>query len=85
MMTTETQRPVWDGKLPEGMLRLSITFYRPNRRSYDRDNLLARMKSGLDGMCDALKINDKRFAVLVIRVADEVRNEVEVEIEKDGS
>jgi hypothetical protein len=43
------------------------------------------MKSGLDGMCDALKINDKRFAVLVIRVADEVRNEVEVEIEKDGS
>lgn len=65
-------------------MRLSIKFYRPTRRSYDRDNLLARMKAGLDGMCDAMKINDKRFSTLVIRVADEINNTVEVEIERDG-
>lgn len=83
-METETQRGVWDCEIPDGPLRLSIKFYRPTRRSYDRDNLLARMKSGLDGMCDAMKINDKRFSTLVIRVADEINNNVEVEIERDG-
>lgn len=30
-----------------GYLRVELTFYRPNRRAYDHDNLLARMKSGL--------------------------------------
>jgi crossover junction endodeoxyribonuclease RusA len=84
-MATETQRGAWDCQIPDGPLRLSLIFYRPTRRSYDRDNLLARMKSGLDGMCDSMRINDKRFATLVIRVADEIKNVVQVEIERDGT
>ena len=42
-----------------------MTFIPPDRRSYDRDNLVARMKSGIDGLADALKINDKRFNTVI--------------------
>lgn len=70
----------------DGPLRLELTFYRPTRRSMDRDNLLARMKSGLDGVCDALKIDDKRFATVVVRVADETGGFVRIHIgEENGS
>lgn len=40
---------------------LTMVFVPPDRRHYDRDNLIARMKSGLDGMCDALGIDDIQF------------------------
>jgi len=50
--------------IPE-ILVLEMTFIPPDRRSYDRDNLVARMKSGIDGLADALKINDKRFNTVI--------------------
>ena len=53
-------------------LRLEVTFYRPQNRNFDRDNLLARMKSGIDGLCDAFEIDDKRFVSVTVRVADEI-------------
>lgn len=59
-------------KVPAGPLAMNLTFFRPNRRTFDRDNLLARMKSGIDGMCDSLGIDDKRFTVITIRVSDVV-------------
>ena len=46
-------------------LVLEMTFIPPDRRSYDRDNLVARMKSGIDGLSDALRINDKRFNTVI--------------------
>ena len=46
-------------------LVLEMTFIPPDRRSYDRDNLVARMKSGIDGLADALRINDKRFNTVI--------------------
>lgn len=51
-------------ELPE-ILVLEMTFIPPDRRSYDRDNLVARMKSGIDGLSDALRINDKRFNTVI--------------------
>jgi len=50
--------------LPE-VLVLEMTFIPPDKRSYDRDNLVARMKSGIDGLSDALRINDKRFNTVI--------------------
>lgn len=50
-------------------LTLKLTFVPPDRRSYDRDNLMARMKSGIDGMCDAMKIDDKVFHTVISTVA----------------
>ena len=58
--------------LPTGQLLLSMEFAPPDRRSYDRDNLLARCKAGLDGMCDALGIDDRRFASVTVRVGEPV-------------
>jgi crossover junction endodeoxyribonuclease RusA len=69
-------------KLPDtGNLKLTVTFYPPNKRKRDRDNLLASMKSGLDGVADALGLNDSRFEPLVISMSGETKNCVVVEIE----
>jgi crossover junction endodeoxyribonuclease RusA len=76
-----------NSSLPDGPLRLELEFIKPSRREMDRDNLLARMKSGLDGVCDALKIDDKRFATVVVRVApDRIGGYVKLKItgENDG-
>jgi len=44
----------------EGDIRLSITFYPPDRRG-DRTNFANRAKPLIDGIADALKVNDRRF------------------------
>lgn len=62
-------------------LTLTLTFVPPDRRSYDRDNLMARMKSGIDGMCDAIKIDDKAFHTVISTVAaDQIGGFVKVTI-----
>lgn len=40
---------------------ICITFYPPDRRHRDADNLHASMKHYIDGICQALEINDKIF------------------------
>lgn len=45
----------------EGDIHVWIDFYRPTRRTMDHDNCLSRIKSGLDGIADALGVNDSRF------------------------
>ena len=45
----------------EGDIHVWIDFYRPTKRTMDHDNCLARIKSGLDGVADALGVNDSRF------------------------
>jgi crossover junction endodeoxyribonuclease RusA len=60
--------------LPVGNIHLYITFHPPQNRAYDMDNLLARMKSGLDGVCDAWGINDKCFRPITINMGDRVKD-----------
>lgn len=43
-----------------------MVFYPPTSRGYDLDNLHARMKSGLDGLCDVLRINDRQFRPVTV-------------------
>lgn len=57
---------------PDARLRTELLFYRPTRREMDHDNLLARMKAGLDGVADALRINDRRFRPITVDVAEEI-------------
>ena len=38
-----------------------LTFVPPNKRGFDLDNLLARMKSGLDGLADVLGVDDNNW------------------------
>lgn len=42
-------------------LRVAMKFYPPCIRNRDQDNLVASMKSGLDGVALALRVNDTRF------------------------
>jgi crossover junction endodeoxyribonuclease RusA len=49
-------RPVF----PEGDIPIHFRFVPPDRRS-DRTNFPARMKASIDGVADALAINDRRF------------------------
>lgn len=67
--------------LPEGKIELTIEFYPPSRRRYDLDNCLASIKSGLDGLADALQVNDNRF-LLTVRMVDEVRGWIKVTIQE---
>lgn len=57
----------------EGSLHLSMTFHPPTRRHYDIDNLLASMKSGLDGVADAWGVNDTRFRPITIDFGDVIK------------
>jgi crossover junction endodeoxyribonuclease RusA len=47
--------------LPWRGVHLVMTFCPPDRRHYDRDNLIARMKAAQDGIADAIGIDDARF------------------------
>lgn len=58
----------------QGNVHISLMFHPPQNRSYDLDNLLARMKSGLDGVCDAWQINDKCFRPVTIDIAERVKD-----------
>lgn len=60
-------------------LHLTLTFYPPTRRAYDLDNALARIKAGLDGLADVLKVDDKHWT-LTIKKGEGVGGFVSVEI-----
>lgn len=57
----------------EGNFHLNLIFHPPTKRHYDIDNLLASMKSGLDGIALAWKINDTRFRPITIDFGDVVK------------
>jgi crossover junction endodeoxyribonuclease RusA len=63
----------------DGRLHVLVEFVPPDRRSRDRDNMLASIKAGLDGLAEALGVNDSRFD-LTIRVADEIGGMVRVSV-----
>ncbi len=50
-----------------GAVQLTVTFIQPDRRARDRDNLLAALKPSLDGVADALGLNDSQFDPVTIR------------------
>jgi crossover junction endodeoxyribonuclease RusA len=55
----------------EGRILFVLEFFPPDRRWYDDDGLLDRMKSARDGIADALGVDDRRF-VTQFSVSDTV-------------
>ena len=47
----------------EGQVQVRLEFVPTDRRPRDLDNLLASCKAGLDGLADALQVNDNRFRI----------------------
>lgn len=52
---------------PSGALALTLTFVQPDKRARDRDNLLAASKGLLDGLSQALGVDDQHFDPVTIR------------------
>ena len=48
-------------------LDIGLEFVPPSRRKFDLDNLLARMKAGLDGLADVLGVDDSRWSIRIER------------------
>lgn len=66
--------------LKASRLKVHLTFHPPNRRARDWDNLLASVKAGLDGLADALRVDDSRW-VLSFEVSETVGGMVKVDVE----
>jgi len=64
---------------PGCKLNLWLTFYPPDRRARDDDNMIASFKSGRDGLAAALGIDDKRF-ISHIEVSDQIGGMVKVRV-----
>lgn len=63
-LTKKARRPT----LPdEGVLVLRIDFFPPDARKRDLDNMLASIKSGLDGIADSWEVDDQRFSFWIHR------------------
>jgi crossover junction endodeoxyribonuclease RusA len=50
-----------------GTLHLTITFHPPDKRKRDIDNMLASIKSGLDGIADAIEVDDYNWVITIQR------------------
>ena len=66
-------------KIDAGSLNVHLVFFPPDRRHRDRDNMLAAMKSGLDGLADVLGVDDYLWR-LSLEVSPEVKGCVWVEV-----
>lgn len=78
------RKACWAAALSQGAkkstaeaIHCDMTFYTPDKRRYDADGLLARMKSGIDGMADAVGIDDNHWE-FTFRIADETGGYVDV-------
>lgn len=64
-------------------LLVHLQFAPPSRHRHDADNLVARMKSGLDGLAQALQVDDHRFRLAAPSIVEPVREgHVRVRVEE---
>lgn len=56
-------------RVPEGDggIALRFDFHPPDKRRRDLDNMLASIKAGVDGIADALGVDDQRFGFWLSR------------------
>lgn len=69
-------------KWPEPVA-IDIIFHPPNKRHRDLDNLLASCKGMIDGICEAMGINDKNIHPITLDWGDVVKGG-RVEIKQKG-
>jgi crossover junction endodeoxyribonuclease RusA len=72
--------------LPEGApLRVTLRVYPPDKRRRDWDNVIASLKSGLDGIADALGIDDSRFRLSIEMLPEVAKGgRVDVVLDTEG-
>lgn len=63
-------------------LDVLVSLVPPDKRARDTDNMVASLKAGLDGLADALRIDDRHFN-LKVGVSDQIGGFVKVYIQPD--
>lgn len=71
------------GKLtaPGDPIWVSMTFYPPDKRRRDLDNMFASTKAALDGIADALGVDDQTFGFLLERAGPSKGGKIVVRIQ----
>ena len=72
-------------KIEADRLAVTVTFCPPDSRRRDTDNMLAAIKSGLDGLADVLGVDDSNWSLTLRRAASTPGGAVHVTIEKDAT
>jgi crossover junction endodeoxyribonuclease RusA len=77
-------------KMPQGTnwpaeCQLRIEFCPPDRRKRDMDNMLASAKGHLDGLADAMRIDDSGWTLVLTRGQPEAGGAVYITIEGEIS
>lgn len=70
-------------RVGDGPIAVALTFYPPDRRRRDLDGCIASCKAYLDGLADALGVDDNRFT-LSASLSDLCTHDGEVKIEVVG-
>ncbi|WP_417834728.1 RusA family crossover junction endodeoxyribonuclease [Thalassospira xiamenensis] len=68
-------------KLSASALHVSLTFYPPDRRHRDLDNMLSSMKAGLDALSAAVGVDDSLWSI-TIKKAPETGGFVLINVEQ---
>lgn len=55
------------------LIPVEIEFCPPSRRRFDRDNALAALKGHLDGVAEALGVDDSKFEPITLRRGEVVK------------
>lgn len=64
-------------------IKLTLTFQMPDKRWRDADNCLAAAKAAMDGLADALMVNDRLFnPIMVIRMLGEKPGKLIINLEE---
>ena len=61
-------------------MHLTIVFHPPDKKRRDLDNCLASLKSALDGIADALRVDDSGWALTITKAAPVPGGRVDVTI-----
>ena len=64
-----------------GKVHAIITFHPPDKRRRDLDNMLASFKSGIDGIVDAIGVDDSEWTITISKGEPVIGGKVVVEIE----
>lgn len=64
----------------DGPIYVSLTFHPPDKRRRDLDGMFSSIKAGLDGIADALGVNDQRFEFTLRRAEPCKGGKVVIEI-----
>ena len=57
------------GKINADALHVKLTFFPPDNRARDLDNMIASLKSGLDGISDVIGVDDSRWTLSASKAA----------------